>query len=125
MKKAVYSDSAPDPIGPYSQAILYNNMIFCSGQIPIDLVTGKIEKGSIEKQAHLVFKNLLTVLKAAGSDQSKVLKITLYFKDLKDFDKINRIYAEYFTDVLPARAAVEVAGLPKNAHLEADAIAYI
>lgn len=125
MKKAVYSDKAPAPIGPYSQAVIYGNLVFCSGQIPINLVTGKLETGTIEKQAHQVFKNLATVLEASGSSLENALKITVYFKDLKDFEKVNKIYAEYFTGVLPARAAIEAASLPKNALIEADAIAYI
>jgi len=125
MKEVVHSDMAPKPIGPYSQAIKFNNLVFCSGQIPVDLVTGQLETGPIEKQAHLTFKNLATVLEAAGSDLSRVLKVTLYFKDLKDFQKVNKIYTEYFSDGLPARAAVEVARIPRDALLEAEAIAYI
>jgi len=125
MKEVVHSDMAPKPIGPYSQAIKYNNLVFCSGQIPVDLVTGQLETGPIEKQAHQTFKNLATVLEAAGSDLSRVLKVTIYFKDLKDFQKVNKIYTEYFGDGLPARAAVEVARIPKDALLEAEAIAYI
>ncbi len=126
MKKAVYSDKAPKPIGPYSQAIIFGNLVFCSGQIPIDLVTGELETGPIEKQARLAFENLATVLKAAGSDLSQALKVTVYFKNLKDFALVNNIYAEFFGDVdLPARAAVEVAKLPKDALIEVEAIAYI
>lgn len=125
MKKAAYSDKAPAPLGPYSQAIIYENLVFCSEQIPIDLVTGKLETGTIEKQAHQVFKNLAAVLESAGSSLENALKITVYFKDLSDFEKVNKIYIEYFTGVLPARAAVEVAGLPKNALIGADAIAHI
>jgi 2-iminobutanoate/2-iminopropanoate deaminase len=126
MKKAVYSEKAPRPIGPYSQAIVFNNnLVFCSGQIPINLVTGEIETGPIEKQAELVFKNIETVLNAAGSSLEKTIKVTVYFKDLKHFDTVNKIYARYFTGVLPARAAVEVAKLPKDALIEAEAIAYI
>ena len=125
MKKAVHSDMAPKPIGPYSQAIIFNdNLVFCSGQIPIDLVTGRLETGPIEQQAHLAFKNLATVLQAAGSDLTKVLKVTVYFMNINDFDKVNKIYAEYFTGELPARAAIEVAGLPKDALIEVEAIAY-
>ncbi len=125
MKKAVFSEAAPKPIGPYSQAIIFGNLVFCSGQIPIDLVTGKLETGPIEKQARLVFKNLGTVLEAAGSGLDKAIKVTVYFKDLGDFNKVNEIYAEFFEGVLPARAAVEVARLPKDALIEVEAIGYI
>jgi len=125
MKKAVHSEAAPKPIGPYSQAIIYGNLVFCSGQIPIDLVTGKLENGPIEKQARLVFKNLGTVLEAAGSSLHKAIKVTVYFKDLGDFNKVNEIYAEFFEGVLPARAAIEVARLPKDALIEVEAIGYI
>jgi len=125
MKKAVYSDSAPKPIGPYSQGIIFGNLVFCSGQIPIDLVTGELETGPIEKQAHQAFKNLATVLRAAGSGLDKAIKVTVYFKDLADFNKVNEIYAEYFKGVLPARAAIEVARLPKDALIEVEAIGYI
>jgi 2-iminobutanoate/2-iminopropanoate deaminase len=125
LKKAVYSEKAPKPIGPYSQAIIFNNLVFCSGQIPIDLVTGELEKGPIEKQAHRAFENLATVLEAAGSGLDKVVKVTVYFKDLEHFSKVNDIYAEYFEGELPARAAIEVAGLPKDALIEVEAIGYI
>jgi len=125
MKKAVYSEAAPKPIGPYSQAIIFDNLVFCSGQIPIDLVTGKLENGPIEKQARLVFKNLGKVLEAAGSGLDKAIKVTVYFKDLGDFNTVNEIYAEFFEGVLPARAAVEVARLPKDALIEVEAIGYI
>ena len=125
MKKAVFSDKAPKPIGPYSQAIIFGNLVFCSGQIPIDLVTGEIESGPIEKQAHKAFQNLATVLESAGSGLDKAIKVTVYFKDLSHFVTVNNIYAEYFEGVLPARAAVEVARLPKDALIEVEAIGYI
>lgn len=125
MKKAVFSDKAPKPIGPYSQAIIFNNLVFCSGQIPVDLVTGELEAGSIEKQAHKAFQNLATVLESAGSGLDRAIKVTVYFKDLTHFATVNDIYAEYFEGILPARAAVEVARLPKDALIEVEAIAYI
>ena len=125
MKKAVQSENAPKPLGPYSQAIIFNNMVFCSGQIPIDLISGELETGPIEKQAHRAFKNLQTVLETAGSSLDKALKVTVYFKDLNDFAVVNDIYTEYFKGVLPARAAFQVAKLPKDASIEVEAIAYI
>lgn len=125
MKKAVHSDKVPKPLGPYSPAVIFNNLVFSSGQIPIDLLTGELETGPIEKQAHQVFKNLAAVLEAAGSSLDNAIKVTLYFKDLRDFAKVNEIYAEYFKGVLPARATAEVSGLPMDALIEIDAIAYI
>jgi 2-iminobutanoate/2-iminopropanoate deaminase len=125
MKRAVSSEQAPKPIGPYSQAIIYGNLVFVSGQIPIDLVTGELETGPIDKQAHRVFTNLATILEAAGSSMDNAIKVTVFFKDLNDFNTVNEIYAQYFKGILPARAAIQVAKLPKDAQLEADVIAYI
>jgi 2-iminobutanoate/2-iminopropanoate deaminase len=125
MKKAVYSKLAPKPIGPYSQGIIFGNMVFVSGQIPIDLVTGELETGPIDEQAHRVFKNLSTILEAAGSSLDKAIKVTVFFKDLTDFNTVNEIYAQYFKGVLPARAAIQVARLPKDALIEADVIGFI
>lgn len=125
MKKAVFSEKAPRPIGPYSQAVIFNNLVFCSGQIPIDLITGELKAGSIEDQAHKAFQNLATVLESAGSSLDQAIKVTVYFKDLSHFAAVNEIYAGYFKGVLPARAAIQAAQLPKDALIEVDAIAYI
>jgi 2-iminobutanoate/2-iminopropanoate deaminase len=125
MKKAVSTDKAPKAIGPYSQAIISGNLVFTSGQIAIDPATGNFEGGPIEQQAHRTFKNIAAVLEAAGSDIGRAIKVTMYLKDMKDFAKVNEIYSDYFKGVPPARAAVEVSGLPKNASIEIEAIAYI
>jgi 2-iminobutanoate/2-iminopropanoate deaminase len=125
MKKAVVTDKAPKAIGPYSQAIISGNLVFTSGQIPIDPVTGNLETGSIEEQAHLVFKNLAAVLKAARSGLEKAIKVTVFLKDMNNFAKVNDIYSQYFKGVFPARSAVEVARLPKDVDIEVEAIAYV
>lgn len=124
MKKSIATDKAPKAIGPYSQGISFDKLIFVSGQIPIDPVTGELVGGSIENQAHRVFKNLEGVLAAAGSDLHKALKVTIFLKNMDDFAKINGVYTEYFKEPFPARAVVEISRLPKDAVIEADAIAY-
>ncbi len=124
MKKSIATDKAPKAIGPYSQGIAFDNLIFISGQIPIDPATGELVGGSIENQAHRVFKNLEGVLAAAGSDLHKALKVTIFLKNMDDFAKINSVYTEYFKEPFPARAVVEISRLPKDAVIEADAIAY-
>jgi 2-iminobutanoate/2-iminopropanoate deaminase len=124
MKKAIATDKAPKAIGPYSQGISFGDLIFVSGQIPIDPATGELVGGTIENQAHRVFKNLEAVIKAAGSDLDKTIKVTIFLKNMGDFAKINAVYTEYFKEPFPARAVVEISGLPKDAIIEADAIAY-
>lgn len=124
MKKSIATDKAPKAIGPYSQGIAFDRLVFISGQIPIDPATGELVGGSIENQAHRVFKNLEGVLTAAGSDFGKALKITIFLKNIDDFAKINSVYTEYFKEPFPARAVVEISRLPKDAVIEADAIAY-
>jgi 2-iminobutanoate/2-iminopropanoate deaminase len=123
MKKSIATDRAPKAIGPYSQGIVFDKLVFVSGQIPIDPATGELVGGSIENQAHRVFKNIEGVLAAAGSDLSKALKVTIFLKNIDDFAKINSVYTEYFKEPFPARAVVEISRLPKDAVIEADAIA--
>jgi 2-iminobutanoate/2-iminopropanoate deaminase len=123
MKKTIATDRAPKAIGPYSQGVVFEKLVFVSGQIPIDPPPANWG-GSIENQAHRVFKNIEGVLKAAGSDLSKVLKVVIFLKNMDDFAKINKIYTEYFKEPFPARAVVEISRLPKDAIIEADAIAY-
>ena len=118
----VSTDKAPAAIGPYSQAQIVGDLIFTSGQIPIDPATGAIAVG-LEAQAHQVFQNLAALLKAAGSDLSKAVKTTVFIKDMNDFAAINAVYAQYFTDPFPARSCVEVARLPKDVLLECEVIA--
>ena len=120
--KTVSTEKAPSAIGPYSQAQISGNFVFCSGQIPIIPETGELAQG-LENQANQVFKNVSELLKAAGSDISKVVKSTVFIKHMDDFGAINAIYAKYFTEPVPARSCVEVARLPKDVLLECEVIA--
>ena len=120
--KTVSTEKAPSAIGPYSQAQISGNFVFCSGQIPIIPETGELAQG-LENQANQVFKNVSELLKAAGSDISKVVKSTVFIKHMDDFGAINAIYAKYFTEPFPARSCVEVARLPKDVLLECEIIA--
>lgn len=118
----VSTNKAPAAIGPYSQAQIVGNLVFCSGQIPVIPETGALAQG-LEAQANQVFKNIAALLTAAGSDISKVVKTTVFIKNMDDFAAINAIYAQYFTEPFPARSCVEVARLPKDVLLECEAIA--
>ena len=122
--KTVSTDKAPAAIGPYSQAQIVGNLVYTSGQIPIDPATGLIVEG-LDAQANQVFKNISELLKAAGSDMSKVVKTTVFIKDMNDFAAINAIYANYFSAPYPARSCVEVARLPKDVLLECEVIAQV
>ena len=121
---AIKTDDAPKAIGPYSQAVSYNDLVFLSGQIPINPRTGKIEATTIEAQTDQVLKNILAVLKAAGTDLSKVVKCTVFLSNMEDFAAFNQVYATYFGDVPPARSTVQVARLPRDVKIEIDAIAH-
>jgi len=127
MKKQVQTDKAPKAIGPYSQAIIANGFVFCSGQIPIDPATGNLIEGTIEDETRQVLKNLGAVLEAAGSSYDDVVKTTVFLKDMNDFAKMNAVYAEFFKAPAPspARATVQAAGLPKNVKVEIEAIALV
>ena len=120
--KTVSTNKAPAAIGPYSQAQIVGNLVFCSGQIPVIPETGALAQG-LEAQANQVFKNIAALLTAAGSDISKVVKTTVFIKNMDDFAAINAIYAQYFTEPFPARSCVEVARLPKDVLLECEAMA--
>ena len=120
--KTVSTNKAPAAIGPYSQAQIVGNLVFCSGQIPVIPETGALAQG-LEAQANQVFKNIAALLTAAGSDISQVVKTTVFIKNMDDFAAINAIYAQYFTEPFPARSCVEVARLPKDVLLECEAIA--
>ena len=120
--KTVSTNKAPAAIGPYSQAQIVGNLVFCSGQIPVIPETGALAQG-LEAQANQVFKNIAALLTAAGSDISKVVKTSVFIKNMDDFAAINAIYAQYFTEPFPARSCVEVARLPKDVLLECEAIA--
>jgi reactive intermediate/imine deaminase len=119
----VATDGAPKAIGPYCQAITHAGFVYCSGQIPLDPVTMKVVEGGIEAQTEQVLKNLTAVLKAAGSDSSKVLKTTVFLSNLADFPKMNAVYERAFGDHAPARSTVEVARLPLDVLVEIECIA--
>jgi 2-iminobutanoate/2-iminopropanoate deaminase len=120
--RPVFSSDAPAAIGPYSQAIASGDLVFTSGQIPLDK-DGHLVTGSIEEQTHQVLRNLRAVLQAAGLGLDAVVKTTVYVTDLADFSRINAVYGEYFTAQPPARSTVQVAALPRGANLEIEAIA--
>lgn len=122
MKTAISTDKAPAAIGPYSQAIEVNGMIYTSGVIPVVPATGEIPEG-VEAQADQAIGNLTALLEAAGTSTAKVIKTTVFIKDMNDFGKINEIYAKYFTETFPARSCVEVARLPKDVLIEIEAVA--
>ena len=121
-RTAIQTTDAPAAIGTYTQAIRHNDTVYVSGQIPLDPATGELVSTEIEAQITQVFSNLQAVAEAAGSDLSKALKVTVFLTDLAHFAKVNETMAQYFSEPYPARAAVEVAGLPKGAQVEADAI---
>jgi len=121
----IYTDKAPKAIGPYSQAIKYENFVFISGQIAIDPDTQEFIGGDIETQTKRVMENIKAILEEAGLNFNHVIKTTIYLKNLSDFDKVNKIYGEYFTEHKPARATVEVSNLPKGALIEIEVIAGI
>lgn len=124
MKKIISTPKAPAAIGPYSQAIEFNGMIFTSGVIPIDPATNTLVEGDITVQAKQAIGNLAALLEEAGSGTDKVIKTVVFIKDMNDFAKVNEIYAQYFTKDFPARSCVEVARLPKDVLIEIEAIAY-
>ncbi|KAI3631058.1 hypothetical protein MIR68_010548 [Amoeboaphelidium protococcarum] len=115
------TEKAPKAIGPYSQAKVYNGMVFCSGQIPLKL-NGEILSGDVTDQARLAIDNLKNVLEASNSDLDHVLKTTVFLKDMNDFARVNEVYATYFPNK-PARSAIEVARLPKDVLFEIEAVA--
>ena len=122
--KVVYTDKAPAAIGPYSQAIIMNGILFTSGQIPVDPATGEISGDTIEAQAEQVMKNLGEVLKEAGTSFEKAVKTTCFLADMGDFAKFNEVYAKYFVSK-PARSCVAVKTLPKNVLCEVEVIAAV
>lgn len=124
-KEIITTENAPAAIGPYSQAVKAGNMVFTSGQIPINPATGELVSGSIEDQTRQVLDNLKAVLNAAGVGLENVVKTTIFIKDMNDFGKINAIYGEYFKVPYPARSCVEVARLPKDVGIEIEATAIL
>ena len=123
MKKEIKTDDAPKAIGPYSQAIEANGLVFASGQIAIDPKTGQLNNGPVEEQTRQVLTNLRSVLEAAGSSMDKAVKCTVFLQDMNDYPVMNSVYGEFFKAPYPARAAVQVARLPKDVKVEIEAIA--
>lgn len=119
----VYTDKAPKPIGPYSQAIIIDKLIFVSGQIPIDPTTNSIIKNSFKDSVKQVLNNVIEIIRAAGGDINTIVKMTIYLKDMNKFNEFNEIYSEYFKDHKPTRAIIGVSSLPKDADLMIEAIA--
>jgi 2-iminobutanoate/2-iminopropanoate deaminase len=123
MSEAVSTENAPGAIGPYSQAIKANGMVFCSGQIPIDPATGQFVSDDVADQTEQVLKNLDAVLQAAGSDLGSVVKTTVFLADMNDFAAMNEVYGKFFSENKPARATVQAARLPRDAKVEIECIA--
>jgi len=125
MMETVSTENAPGAIGPYSQAVKTGNLVFCSGQIPIDPATNEFVSDDVAEQTEQVLKNLSAVLKAAGTDLNKVVKTTVFLADMNDFAAMNEIYAQFFDMNKPARATVQAARLPRDARVEIECIAVI
>jgi 2-iminobutanoate/2-iminopropanoate deaminase len=125
MRKSITTDKAPQAIGPYSQAIAAGQLLFLSGQTPLDPATGKLVDGGIAEQTHRVMSNLRAVLTAAGASFDNVVRTTIFLADMNDFAAVNEVYGSYFENPAPARACVQVAELPMKARVEIDAIALL
>ena len=125
MRDAVSTNRAPQAIGPYSQAVRAGDLLFVSGQIPLDPATGSVVGPDIAAQTHRVMQNLRGVLEAAGASLDSVVKTTIFLADLNDFVAVNEVYGGYFAPPAPARATVQVARLPKDVRIEIDAVAQI
>jgi len=123
VKEIIQTEQAPKAIGPYSQAVRSNGLVFASGQIPIDPETGQFVSGGIAEQTEQVIKNLSRVLEAAGSGLNRVVKTTVFLADMEEFTAMNEVYGRFFSEEPPARATVEAARLPRDARVEIEAIA--
>lgn len=123
--KLIHTEDAPAAIGPYSQAIVVDGWVFCSGQIPIDPTNGELLQGSVADQTHLVLRNLRAVLEAAGSSMDQVVKTTVFLSDMDTFAEMNEVYAAHFGGHRPARAAVQAAALPKSCDVEVECVARV
>lgn len=122
-KKIIRTDNAPAPIGPYNQAVQFGNMLFVSGQIALDAVSGELVQGDIQTETKKVMENLKAILTAAGMDFSNVLKSTIFLMDMGQFAQVNEVYGGYFGEDAPARETVQVAGLPKGVKVEISVVA--
>ena len=125
MKEIISTSNAPAAIGPYSQAVKAGNLLFISGQVPLDPATGEVVEGDITVQTRRVLDNVKAILAEAGADFSNVVKTTVFLKDMNDFVPMNRVYAEYYPENCPARSAVQVGRLPKDVSVEIETIAYL
>lgn len=125
MKSPIHTNQAPAAIGPYSQAVKVGSLVFVSGQIPVDPATGEFAGTDIETQTHQSLKNLKAILEEAGSGLEKVVKTTVFLQDMNDFAAMNGVYAQYFKEPFPARAAVQVGRLPKDALVEIECVAEV
>ncbi len=123
MKKIVYTSKAPEPVGPYSQAILHKDTLYVSGQIAIDPDWQKVINGTIKEETHQVIKNISAILEEAELTLDQVIKCSIFVKNMGDFDEINEVYQEYFEEAKPARETVEVSRLPKDVNIEISCIA--
>jgi len=121
--QVITTDNAPQAIGPYSQAIKHNGLVFVSGQIPLDPETMTLVTGSIKDQTRRVLNNLKAILEAAGTNMERVLKATVFLKDMADFEEVKQVYSEFFSQHKPARACVQVARLPKDVAVEIEVVA--
>jgi 2-iminobutanoate/2-iminopropanoate deaminase len=122
-KEIIQTDLAPKAVGPYSQAVLLGNMLYCSGQIAIDPSTNEVLKGNVQAQTHQVMKNIEAVLKKAGLGFGHILKTTIFLTDMNDFATVNEVYASYLQSPYPARSTVAVSGLPKGVNVEIEVVA--
>jgi 2-iminobutanoate/2-iminopropanoate deaminase len=125
MLKTIATERAPRAIGPYSQAVIWQGLAFLSGQIPLDPASSQVVEGDIAAQTERVLENLKAVLEACGSSLARVLKTTVYLKDMAEFPRMNEVYARYFPQNPPARATVAVARLPRDVRVEIDAVAAV
>ncbi len=123
--KRVFTEKAPRPVGPYSQAVKVGEWLFISGQIPIDPTTSQVIRDDFRRASRQVLENIKAVVEAAGGTLENIVKVTVYMKDISRFSEFNEVYSEYFSKHKPARAVVEVSRLPKDVELEAEAIAYL
>jgi 2-iminobutanoate/2-iminopropanoate deaminase len=122
-KKIIVTPDAPLPIGPYSQAVMIGNTLYCSGQIPLDAATGNLINDSIEAETKKAMENVGQLLKAAGMDYSHIVKTSIFITDMNQFSRINGVYATFFTEAFPARETVQVSRLPKDANVEISVVA--
>lgn len=124
MKKIIATEQAPKAIGPYSQAVVHNGLVYCSGQIPLDPATGQMVEGGVAEQTERVLENLKAVLEAAGSGLDCVLRTSCFLQDMGEFAAMNEVYARYFPTESPARATIQAARLPRDVRVEIDCIAF-